>query len=112
MCLTVRERGGAAAVQFLGWVMNDDRQPEGRAFVARPARIKTNFEVTVRCAGGQFAARIVNLSGKGFGLCCARTLEPGWEISLELPKVPPVKGVIRWVAGNDSGGLFMEAVAL
>jgi hypothetical protein len=26
--------------------------------------------------------------------------------------VPPVKGVIRWVAGNDSGGLFMEAVAL
>ena len=89
-----------------------DRELERRALVPRPARIKTNFEVTVRCPGGQFAARSTNLSGKGFGLCCARALEPGWEISLELPKVPPVKGVIRWVAGNDAGGLFMEAVAI
>jgi hypothetical protein len=88
-----------------------EEQPE-RAFVARPARIKTNFEVTVRCGGGKYAARIVNLSGRGFGLSCARTLEPGCEVFLELPKVPPVKGVIRWVAGNDAGGLFMDAVAL
>jgi hypothetical protein len=88
-----------------------EEQPE-RAFVARPARIKTNFEGTVRCGGGKYAARIVNLSGRGFGLCCARTLEPGCEVFLELPKVPPVKGVIRWVAGNDAGGLFMDAVAL
>jgi PilZ domain len=91
--------------------MKNEGQPE-RAFAARPARIKTNFEVTVRCGACKFAARIVNLSGKGFGLCCARTLEPGCEVFLELPKVPPVKGVIRWVAGNDAGGLFMEAVAL
>ena len=89
-----------------------DGELGGRGFVPRPARIKTNFEVTVRCAGRQFDARITNLSGKGFGLCCARALEPGSEISLELPKVPPVRGVIRWVAGNDAGGLFMEAVAL
>ena len=87
-------------------------QLEGRSFVPRPARIATSFDVMVRCSAGQFSANITNLSGKGFGLRSTCSLEPGWEISLELPKVPPVRGVIRWVAGNDAGGIFAEAVAL
>ena len=85
---------------------------ERREFVPRPARIDSSFDVLVRCTEGQFGARIVNLSGRGFRLRSACPLEPGCEISLELPKMPPVKGVIRWVAGTDAGGLFAEAVAL
>jgi len=85
---------------------------EGRELVPRPARIDASFEVTLRCPLGEFGASITNLSGSGFRLRSACALEPGSEVSLELPKMPPVKGVIRWVAGNDAGGVFAEPVAL
>ena len=85
---------------------------EGRELVARPARIDASFDVLLRCPAGEFRASITNLSGSGFRLRSACTLEPGCEVSLELPKMPIVKGVIRWVAGNDAGGTFVEAVAL
>jgi hypothetical protein len=85
---------------------------EGRAIVPRPARIDTSFDVLVRCAAGEFEASITNLSGSGFRLSSARALQPGWEVLLQVPKMSPVKGIIRWVAGNDAGGTFMDAVAL
>lgn len=85
---------------------------EGREFVPRPARIEASFDVTLRCPAGEFGASITNLSGSGFRLRTACTLEAGCEVSLELPKMPPVKGVIRWVAGNDAGGVFADPVAL
>lgn len=85
---------------------------EGREIVPRPARIDASFDVLVRCAAGEFGASITNLSGSGFRLRTTRALEAGWEISLEVPRTPPVKGVIRWVSGDDAGGVFKEAVAL
>jgi len=85
---------------------------EGRELTPRPARIDASFDVLVRCAAGEFGASITNLSGKGFRLRSDCPLEPGCEVSLELPKMPPVRGIIRWVSGDDAGGVFMEAVAL
>ena len=85
---------------------------EGRELVPRPARIDASFEVTLRCTAGEFGASIINLSGAGFRLRSPCVLEPGSEVSLELPKMRPVKGVIHWVAGNDAGGVFADPVAL
>ena len=85
---------------------------EGREIVPRPARIDASFDVLVRCAAGEFGASITNLSGNGFRLRTSRALEPGWEISLEIPRMPPVKGMVRWVSGQEAGGVFVEAVAL
>jgi hypothetical protein len=85
---------------------------EGREIVPRPARIDASFDVLVRCAAGEFGASITNLSGTGFRLRSTGVLEPGWEILLEVPRTPPIKGVIRWVSGEDAGGVFAEAVAL
>ena len=85
---------------------------EGRELVPRPARIDASFDVLLRCPAGEFGASITNLSGSGFRLRSPCALQPGCEISLEVPKMPPVKGVIRWAAGNDAGGVFVEAVAL
>jgi hypothetical protein len=85
---------------------------EGHEIVQRPARIDASFDVLVRCAAGEFGASITNLSAKGFRLRSARALEPGWEISLEVPRMAPVRAVIRWVSGEDAGGVFAEAVAL
>lgn len=85
---------------------------EGRELAPRSPRVDAGFIVRVRCAAGEFPARITNLSGAGFRLQAARALEPGWEVSLEVPKLPSVKCVIRWARGKKAGGVFLEPVAL
>ncbi len=92
--------------------MKFEGQIEGRALVARPPRVDAGFVVKVRCAAGEFPARVSNLSGAGFRLHAARRLEQGWEVSLEVSKLPPVRGVIRWTCGKEAGGVFLEPVAL
>lgn len=79
---------------------------------SRAPRVDTGFLVLVRCAAGTFPGRITNLSSTGFGLYSARALEPGAEVVLERPKRAPMKGVIRWAAGKESGGVFIETVSL
>ena len=85
---------------------------EGRELAARPTRIDTRFEVLVRSASGEFPATIINMSGAGFRLSAADGLEPGVPISMEIPMMPPVKGLIRWVTGAEAGGVFLDAIAL
>jgi hypothetical protein len=92
--------------------MKLEGQQPGRELKQRAPRTNTSFEVLVRCAAGEFKASVTNLSGNGFRLRSPRALEPGWEISLEVPKLPPVRCVIHWVAGNDAGGIFLESIAL
>lgn len=92
--------------------MKFEGQLEGRPFVPRPARINASFPVLVRCTAGEFEASVTNLSGKGFRLRSEMAFQPGWEVSLEVAKFPPVKGVIQWVVGSEAGGAFAEAVAL
>ncbi|MGE5562225.1 MAG: PilZ domain-containing protein [Bacillota bacterium] len=86
-------------------------QMQERAFRPRPPRVDIGFDVLLHCADAQFEARIVNLSARGFRVRSPRALEPGCEISLQSGKLPPVRGLIRWAAGNDAGGSFMDAAA-
>jgi hypothetical protein len=79
---------------------------------SRAPRVDTGFLVRVRCAAGTFPGRITNLSSSGFGLQSARALEAGAEVTLEMPKQRPLKGVIRWTAGKESGGEFTEPLAI
>jgi hypothetical protein len=79
---------------------------------SRAPRVDTGFLVRIRCAAGTFPGRITNLSSSGFGLQSARPLEPGAEVTLEMPKQTPMKGVIRWAAGKESGGEFTEPLAI
>jgi len=85
---------------------------EGREFKARPTRIDASFDVLVRCGAGDFAAIITNLSGRGFRLGSATGIQPGWEVSLEVPRMAPVKGMIRWATGDEAGGVFLDSIAL
>lgn len=85
---------------------------EGRQPEPRPTRVETGFVVRVRCAAGAFPARITNLSSRGFRLRSSRTLQPGLEVTLEVPKRAPVAGLIRWTSGKDAGGVFLDSVAL
>ena len=92
--------------------MKFEGQLEGRELATRAPRIDAGFVVRVRCAAGEFPARITNLSRSGFRIRSARALEPGWEVTLDVPKGPPVQCVIRWVSGKEAGGVFLEPVSL
>lgn len=85
---------------------------EGRRLVTRSPRVDAGFVVLVYSAAGNFPARVTNLSSAGFRMNSARALEPGSEVTLEVPKRPPVKCLIRWADGKESGGVFLEAVTL
>jgi hypothetical protein len=92
--------------------MKFEGQIEGSEINPRAARTGVSFDVLVRCAEGEVEARVVNLSAKGFRLRSTWALEPGWEITLEVAKLPPAKALVRWVAGLEAGGVFTEPVIL
>jgi len=83
-----------------------------REWHPRTARIEVGYDVLVRCAAGDIAAQVINVSSRGFRLRSRHPLEEGWEVSVAMPEVEPMRAVIRWVAGLDAGGVFLEAAAL
>jgi hypothetical protein len=84
----------------------------GREWTSRTTRVDVGYDVFVRYAAGEIAAKVINVSNAGFRLRLEHPLEPGCEISVEMPYAEPVRAVIRWAAGLDAGGVFLEPVAL
>jgi len=87
-------------------------QPEPGAFAPRATRVDIGFDVVVRCAAREFEARITNISASGFRMRVPQPIEPGCEISVQSGKLPPMKAVVRWAAGNECGGSFAEGPRL
>ena len=85
---------------------------EGQELLSRDPRVDTDISVRVHCQAGEIEAELINLSSDGFRLHSANPLEVGWEVTLQAAKDFPVKALICWACGNDSGGVFAEAVAL
>ena len=84
----------------------------GQEWPPRDPRIDVDYDVRVHCDAGDIDAQIVNLSSDGFRLHSANPLEVGWEVTLQAARDFPVKALICWACGNDSGGVFAEPVAL
>ena len=80
--------------------------------VPRDPRVETELPVRVHCEAGEFEAELTNLSSDGFRLHSTGPLQVGWEVTLEAGKYDPVKAVICWACGLESGGVFQEPVAL
>jgi len=84
----------------------------GEEWPSRDPRVEVDFDVRVHCDAGEIDAQIINLSSDGFRLHSRNPLEVGWEVTLEAAKQFPVKALICWACGNESGGVFAEPVAL
>jgi hypothetical protein len=84
----------------------------GDELLPRDPRVDTEIAVRVHCQAGEIDAELINLSSDGFRLHSTNPLEVGWEVTLQAAKDFPVKALICWACGNDSGGVFAEAVAL
>lgn len=85
---------------------------EGRELTPRAARVEVQYDARVRFEGTSVDAMILNVSNKGFRLCAAEELEEGMEVLIEVEKLEPVRAQIRWSCGQESGGVFLEAIAL
>ena len=79
---------------------------------SRDPRVDVGFDVRVHCEAGEIDAQLLNLSSDGFRLHSANPLQVGWEVTLEAAKQFPVRALICWACGNESGGVFAESVAL
>ena len=84
----------------------------GEEWPPRDPRVEVGFDVQVHCEAGQVDAQLVNLSSDGFRLHSAGPLEVGWEVTLQAATQFPVRALICWACGNESGGVFAEPVAL
>jgi len=85
---------------------------QGRELEPRAARIDVRYDALVRFDCAAVEAMILNVSSRGFRLFTAEELEPGMEVTLEVDKRNPVRGLIRWCRGDESGGVFLDAIAL
>jgi hypothetical protein len=84
----------------------------GEQLLPRDARIDVDYDVRVNCDTGPIDAQVVNLSADGFRLRSHDPLQVGWEVTLEAGKHDPIKAVICWACGLESGGVFSDPVAL
>ena len=84
----------------------------GEEFLPRDPRVDTELSVRVHCEAGEFEAELTNLSSDGFRLHSANPLQVGWEVTLEAAANFPVRALICWACGTESGGVFAEPVAL
>ncbi|MFL6720444.1 MAG: PilZ domain-containing protein [Sphingomonas sp.] len=84
----------------------------GHELLARDTRVDAHHDVRVHCQAGEIDAEMVNLSSDGFRLRSENPLQVGWVVTLEAGSHDPVKALICWACGLESGGVFAEAVAL
>ena len=84
----------------------------GDEYPSRDTRIDVTYDVSVECEAGEIDAEMVNLSSDGFRLRTDGPLQVGWEVTLKAGKHDPVKAIICWACGLESGGVFSEPVAL
>ena len=92
--------------------MRFDGPLQGHELLDREARTQVTYDVWVSTDTGDFEAQIVNLSAMGFRLRSDVEVQVGWNVCLMVAKLPPVEAVVRWVRGDECGGVFLDSVAL
>jgi hypothetical protein len=85
---------------------------EGSELWPAAPRIDVKYDAVVRADCIAVDAMILNVSSAGFRLRTAEDLAEGMEVMLEVDKLEPVRGLIRWSRGQESSGVFLESIAL
>ena len=79
----------------------------------RPTRIDIRCDaVLTESDGCELPVMITDVSRSGFRLLSRAELEVGAEVLLRVPKLPPVRALIRWTCGHEAGGVFLDPVTL
>lgn len=79
----------------------------------RESRVTLNCEaVVVEPDGCSTEVVLIDVSQHGFRLRSAAEFEVDSEVILQLPKVPAVRGMIRWICGHEAGGVFLDPIVI
>lgn len=79
----------------------------------REPRVTLNCDaVLIEPDGCTVDVVIVDVTRNGFRLQSLAELEIGSEVLLQMDRLPGVRGRIRWSCGHQSGGVFLDPVAL
>lgn len=79
----------------------------------RSPRVRTSIAaVLVDSDGGELPVEVTDLSSGGFRLHTDEPLVVGEFVRLRVPRYGDFPALIKWVEGNEAGGLFLEPVTL
>lgn len=79
----------------------------------REPKVTLNCEaVVVEPDGCSTDVILVDVSQHGFRLRSAAEFEVDSEVILQLPRVPAVRGMIRWICGHEAGGVFLDPIVI
>lgn len=93
-------------------VMRKETNLTTGGYTDRPTRIGMACEALLTEADGcVIEVVITDLSSRGFQLQSNAKLEPGEEVTLTVPKQPPMRAIIRWTRGCSAGGIFLDSTA-
>ena len=82
-------------------------------YTPRDPRVAVRCDAILREADGcELDVVITDVSRDGFRLETRSELEIGSEVSLRVAKLAPIKALVRWTCGYESGGVFLEPMAL
>lgn len=86
------------------------RRPSA-ALAPRAPRMPTNCPAEVRIEGRVHRVSVEDLSQGGAKLATALPLEKDMLLTLTVPGLDPLRGVVRWVRGDRVGVAFLEPIA-
>lgn len=86
---------------------------KARGYHLRAPRVRVSYPARLLESDGcSIDIVITEVSSAGFALRSDAMLELGDEVSLTVPKLPPMRAVIRWTCGNEAGGTFLDPISL
>lgn len=78
----------------------------------RAPRLATDTPAVVRCGVRIHPATLCDISQGGAKLCAADWTQPGQEVVVRVPGLPPIAGTIRWRDERHAGVAFTLPVPL
>jgi hypothetical protein len=79
----------------------------------REPRVTLNWHaVAVEADGASTDVILVDVTQHGFRLQSQSEFEVDSEVLLQIPQIPAVRGMIRWICGHEVGGVFLDPIAL
>jgi hypothetical protein len=79
----------------------------------RSPRVRTSIAaVLVDSDSGELPVEVTDLSSGGFRLCASEPLVVGEYVRLRVPRYGDFPAMIKWVEGNEAGGLFLQPITL
>lgn len=84
----------------------------GRRLRARPSRARVQIAAELVAGPSRMKAQLLDISGGGARIGCARPPEVGAPVMLHLDGLMPIAGYVRWVGKAEVGMMFTRLLPI